>query len=392
MSRTLILGGGFGGLACARALRAKLPPSHRIVLVDGDADFVVGATKTWVMLGERTAAQVTQRRAALLPSGVDLVRADVLAIDPRTREARTTAGTHQADQLVIALGAAHDLSLVPGLAEAAHSFYSLEAAARLRDALAAFAGGRIALLIPRLPFSCPPGPYEGMLVLHAALEARGIRAKSRLDVWTVEKLPMGTAGPDMGNAVVGLLAERGIGFHPLHKAVSVDGAHRLVRFENGAEAGYDLLIAIPPHRAPRVVVEAGLASPDGWVPVDPATFEVKSAGAAPHVYAIGDVTAVPLPGRWDPAMPLALPKAGVFAAAQGEIVAARIATALTGAAPGPAFDGRGHCYIELGGHRAMRAEGDFFAMPHPVMSAGAPDDAQFRDKVAWIDGWLAPAD
>jgi sulfide:quinone oxidoreductase len=384
MSSTLILGGGFGGLACARALRAKLPPSHRITLIDRGAEFVVGAAKPWVMLGERAARQVTQRRAALLPEGIDLVQADVLGIDPGTRDVRTSTGAHAADHLVIALGADHDLAAVPGLADAAHTFYSLDGAVRLREALAAFAGGRLVLLIPRLPFSCPPGPYEATLLLHAALTERGLRAKTTLEVWTVEKSPMGTAGPEMGKAIVGLLTERGIGFHPLRKTVSVDGARRAVRFEDGTETAYDLLIAIPPHRAPRVIVEAGLAEAAGWIPIDPATFAVKVPGVAPHTYAIGDVTAVPLPGRWDPAVPLALPKAGIFAAAQGETVAGRIAAAVAGGSPGPAFDGRGHCFIELGSRRAIRAEGDFFATPHPVMSAQAPSEAQYRDKVAWI--------
>jgi sulfide:quinone oxidoreductase len=61
---------------------------------------------------------------------------------------------------------------------------------------------------------------------------------------------------------------------------------------------------------------------------------------------------------------------------------------VAGGAPGPAFDGRGHCFIELGSRRAIRAEGDFFATPHPVMSAQAPSEAQYRDKVAWIAGLL----
>ena len=388
MSNTLILGGGFGGLACARALRAKLPPTHHISLLDRGADFTVGAAKPWVMLGERQPRQASQRRAALLPQGVELLRTDVLAIDPRTREVRTSAGSRTPDHLVIALGAEHDMAAVPGLAEATHTFYSLDGAVRLREALAAFAGGRIVLLIPRLPFSCPPGPYEGTILLHAALTERGLRAKTALEIWTVEKSPMGTAGPEMGKSIVGLLTERDIGFHPLHRAVSVDGAARTIRFENGTETTYDLLIAIPPHRAPRVVVEAGLAEAGGWVTVDPATFEVKAAGSAPHVYAIGDVTAVPLPGRWDPAMSLALPKAGIFAAAHGETVAGRIAAAVLGGEPGPAFEGKGHCFIELGSRRAIRAEGDFFAIPHPVMGALPPNEAQYHEKVAWIEGLL----
>jgi len=391
VTTTLILGGGFGGIACARELRRRLPREHRIVLADRSDRFVVGAAKTWVMLGERQVGDVTAPRGTLLPEGVEYVRADVLAVDAMRREARTSGGTLAGDHLVIALGAEFDLAAIPGLEAGAHVFYTLEGASRLHESLASFAGGRIVLLIPRLPFQCPPAPYEASLLLHAWLEGRGLRGKTSIDVWTVEKSPMGTAGPEMGKTVLGELSARGIGFHPLEKAVSVEPARNRVRFEGGGEVAYDLLIAIPPHRVPRVVVDAGLAEPGGWIPVDPRTLSVRSPKAGPHVYAIGDVASVPLPGRWAPDAPLALPKAGAFAAAEGEIVAANLAATVNGAAPDAAFDARGQCYVEVGNGRAMRAEGDFFDLPHPIMSAHPPDEAQYREKVAWVAQWLAPA-
>jgi sulfide:quinone oxidoreductase len=387
MSTTAILGGGFGGLACARALRSRAPRDHRIAVVDRSADFLVGATKTWVMLGDRLPDQLRRARAALLPAGVTLSRADVQRVDASTRRVETSAGPLEADHLVLALGAELDMSAVPGLAQAAHSFYTLEDAVRLRDALEAFRGGRLVLLVARTPFACPPAPYEAALLLHAALLRRGLRANTRLEVWTVERAPMPTAGPGMGERIVGELTARDIGFHALQKVRAVDAGQRRIHFETG-EAGYDLLIAIPPHRVPQVVVEAGLADAAGWVPVKPKTLEVDSSAAASQVYAIGDLAGVPLPGRYDPALPLVLPKAGVFAAAQGEVVAARIAAALRGEPAAATFDGRGFCYIEVGEKRAMRGDGSFFDLPHPVMSAHPPDEAQYRDKLEWVTGWL----
>lgn len=391
MSSTLIVGGGFGGLACARALRSRLPAHHLVILVDRGANFVVGATKTWIMLGEQSAEEALRPRAALVPAGISLVHADVLALDASRREARTTAGELTGDHLVVALGAEPDMGAIPGLAESAHTFYTVPGAEKLRSALAAFPGGRLVLLIPRTPFPCPPGPYEAALLIHALLERRGIRQKTALEVWTVEKAPMPTAGPEMGERIVGELEVRGIEFHPLKKAARVDRARRTVIFEDGSETTFDLLIAVPPHRAPSVVVEAGLVGPAGWIPVDPATLEVMASGAAPHVYAVGDITSVSLPGRYDPSIGLALPKAGVFAAAQGEVVAARIAAASQGKPATATFDGRGFCFIEVGGGRAMRGEGSFFDTPHPTMSAAVPDESQYRAKQEWVSSWLRPA-
>ena len=389
MTTTLIVGGGFGGLTCARALRAALPAEHRVLVIDRAPLFFVGATKTWLMLGERSPEEITRARESLLPAGIELIRADVQRIDAASREVQTTVGSLRGDHLVIALGSEQEMGAVPGLAESSHSFYGFLDALLLRGALENFQGGRIVLVIPRVPFPCPPGPYEGMLLLHDHLTRRGLRASSSIAIWTVEKRPMATAGSEMGSAVVALLEERGIGFHAEKRVSRVDHARKAVRFEDGSEALFDLLIAVPPHRVPRVVVESWLAKPDGWIPVDPATMAVKSPNAAPNVYAIGDVTSITLPGRWSPDVPLALPKAGVIAAAEGEVVAANIAAAVRGEAPRAAYDGAAACYIEVGGRRAMRGEGRFFEMPHPLMNAEAPAEALYQAKVAWIEEMLA---
>lgn len=390
MANVLVLGGGFGGLAAANALRAALPAAHGVTVVDDSERFHVGAGKTWIMLGERTLDEISAPRAALLGEGIRLVPARVEAIDVAGR--RVVAGGEALawDHLVIALGADLDPSLVPGLQDAAHTFYSVAGAERLAAELERFTGGDIVLLIPRAPFKCPPAPYEAALLLHAALESRGLADRTRLAVHTVEGAPMATAGPEMGRYVVGELAARGIAFHPRRAVERVDGAARRVVFADGDEAPYDLLIAVPPHVAPAVVRDAGLVNAAGWVPVDPGTLEVRAGSPAPGVYAVGDVTTLPLPGRFAPDVPLVLPKAGVFAEAQGRVVAERIAAAIHGREPSATFDGQGFCYLETGGGRAVRAEGSFFALPYPTMAKRTPDEAQLRDKLDWVAHLLRP--
>jgi sulfide:quinone oxidoreductase len=171
---------------------------------------------------------------------------------------------------------------------------------------------------------------------------------------------------------------------------SVDPVSRRVIFENGVEAPYDLLIAIPPHEVPDVVREAGLTGPSGWIPVDPKTLEVKQPTGLRGVYAVGDVTSVPLPGRFSPSAALSLPKAGVFAAAHGRVAAHQIAAQILGTTTDETFDGRGFCFLEVGGQRAVRAEGSFFEMPHPVMQKREPDEAQFQEKLNWVIALLQP--
>jgi sulfide:quinone oxidoreductase len=227
-----------------------------------------------------------------------------------------------------------------------------------------------------------------MLLIHEYMKRRGIREKCELAAYTVEGAPMATAGPKAGEFVVGQLKERGIEFHPRRNVKEVEPGRRVVRFEDGQEAPFDLLIAVPPHRAASVAREGGFTGSSPWAPVDPVTLNLKAPGAGENVYAIGDVSVVPLPGRFRPETPLVLPKAGVFADAQGEVVGRNLAAILLRKQPEAKFDGRGFCYIELGDKHAVRGDGSFFDAEHPTMTMRAPDMMQFEEKRTWVRDWM----
>lgn len=385
-STTLILGAGFGGIATANALRRQLSADHRIILIDKAPTFHFGAAKPWVMLGHKTIDEVCYPRDALAGRGIEFLHTQVRRIDLAKGEVATDRGTQRGDYLVIALGADYDMSAIPGLA-AAHEFYTLEGAPRLRDALRGFKQGDLVMLVPRTPFKCPPAPYEAAMLMHHALTEKGLRRGVRIAVYTVEGAPMATAGAEIGKFIREQLAARDIAFHPLKKTVGVHGDRGKVAFDDGSEARFDLLVAIPPHVAPNAVREAGLTNQSGWIPADPQTLKVARESAFRAVYAIGDVAVVPLPGRHKPDVPLVLPKAGTIAEGQGQVAASQIAGELLGK-PAELFGGSGTCYIETGGRQAIRGEGQFYALPHPVMRATPPNAAQFDGKLAWMSGWL----
>lgn len=378
---TLILGGGFGGIVTANTLRTLLPAEHKIILLDKKATFYIGATKTWIMLGERTPEQVMRNLSALASRGIDFVQAEVQKIDSVKREVVTSNATWRGDFLVLALGADMNLKKIPGLEAAAQTFYTLEGALRLREELPKFSSGELVMLIPATPFKCPPGPYEAAMLLHEYFTKRGRRDKIKLSLHTVEPRPMATAGPQMGQFITTELQKRDIAFYSQKRCTNVDSANRVIHFEDGSTASFDLLIAIPPHEAPQAVREAGLTDASGWIPVDPKTLKTS----ANRVYAIGDLSKVPLPGRFKPEMPLVLPKAGVFAEAHGRVVAHQIAAAVLGQPAAETFDGLGYCYIETGDQQAVRGDGEFFALPHPQMTAKPSDLAQ---KQAWAEEWV----
>lgn len=195
---------------------------------------------------------------------------------------------------------------------------------------------------------------------------------------------MATAGPQMGQFIREELQKRDIHLATEKRCKNVDTAKRLINFEDGSTASFDLLIAIPPHEAPKAVREANLTDTSGWIPVDPKTLKTS----IDRVYAIGDLCKVPLPGRFKPEMPLVLPKAGVFAEAHGRVVAHHIAAEALGQTPSEVYDGKGYCYIEMGDRQAVRGDGEFFALPHPHMNAQSPDTAMYEAKFAWAEDWV----
>ena len=365
----LVLGGGIGGVAAANALRKRLPREHRVVVVDREAKFTLAASFLWVMTGGRTPERVSRPLARLQRKGIEVRRGEIEKITPREREVTVSGKAFRADRLVVALGAEFALDAVPGLAAAGHTFCTLDGATRLRDALTRFAGGRIVLLTAAPAYKCPAAPYEAVMLIDAELRRRGVREAAQLSLFSAEPGPMGVAGPEVSAAVRGMVEEKGVAYHPEHQIARVEG--RQVVFTNGVRADFDLLVYVPPIRPPRVLADSGLTDESGWVRVDRGTLETRFPG----VHAIGDVTMIPL-GMGKP-----LPRAGVFAHRQAEVVAANIARAITGRGSEARFDGHGECFIETGGGRAGFGAGNFYAEPRPAVSVRAPSRMLHLGKV-----------
>lgn len=382
-----VLGGGVGGLIAANTLRGLLPRRHRVVLVERDRRHAYAPSFLWLMVGERREDQIVRDLRALTAPGVELVEAEVARIDIAGRRVETTGRPIEYDYLIVALGAEYAPDSVPGLDSAAHTYYTLRGAAALRQALQAFPerGGRIVVAVCGMPYKCPAAPYEGAMLIADHFRRRGPGGRVEVHLYTPEPQPMPVAGPALGGAVQEMVTARGVAFHPLHRITAVDSGANQLLFEGHEAARYDLLVTVPPHRSPRVVREAGLTNDAGWVPVDRATLRTRHE----RVYAIGDVTAVSIPGRWKSDVPLLLPKAGVFAHAQAEVVARRIAAEIIGTAPAE-FDGYGYCMLEGGGAIAGMAFGNFFAEPSPQIALGRPGHIWHWGKVLFEQWWLAP--
>ena len=373
-----VLGAGTGGLVAARRLRRRLGDEHRVVLVDRDPTYRFAPSYLWVLTGARRPDQITRDLHRLERFGIELLIGDVLEIDTARRVVKTTEAALEFDQLVVALGAELAPDALPGFADGAHNLYTLDGADHARQALAHFRSGHVVVLVSQLPYKCPAAPYEAAFLIEAALRRAGVRDETRIDIYTPEPFPMPTAGPDLGHALEAMLAERGIGFHPEAPAERVDAKAGQLLLADGTRVPADLLLGVPPHRAPAVARHSGLAADSGFLPVDRATLATTVEG----VYAIGDVTTIPIAGD------KFLPKAGVFAHAEAEVVADRIAAELTGHTPSATFDGTGSCFVELGDGRAASASGDFYAEAAPRVRLRHPGRRWHLAKVAFEQYWL----
>jgi sulfide:quinone oxidoreductase len=376
-NKVLVLGGGSGGLATAGRLKELLGNKISVTVIDKQRSFVLGFSLLRIMTGEKSEQEVTVPKEKVSQKGIKFINTEVNRIDVNNGIVTTGQGEFEYNYLVVALGAELAPEKVPGFESAFH-MYTLEDAKKLRDALSSFRGGSIRLIISSTPFKCPPAPYEAAMLIDDYLRSKGLRDKSDIQIFTPEPQPMPIAGPEVGNTVISMLNEKGIGFHNNAKVSSIDGSSKQIVFENGTREKYDLLIAIPPHTSPKVVKESDLAdAASGWIPIDSKNMQTRHD----RVYAIGDVAAVKLPSSG-----MMLPKAATFAFGQAEIVASNIASLVLGTET-RSWDGFGECFIETGSGNAGYGSGSFYASPKPVINLQIPSKELRERKDAWGNYW-----
>lgn len=361
-TRVVVLGAGFGGLELTSILSEELGEDVEVTLIDKADAFVFGFSKLDVLFGRTTLDAVRLPYAEIAKPAVRFLQETITAIDPETRTVTTNAAVHEADVLVVALGADYDFDATPGLAEATE-FYSVGGAQRLSELLPELSRGRVVVGVCGAPFKCPPAPSEAALLMHDYLSKRGVREECEITF----VLPLGTPvppSPDTSRALEAAFSERDIEFVAGRRVSAVDAASGVAVLDDGSELPYDLFLGVPKHRAPDVVIESGMTE-DGYIPVDSATLQTRYQ----DVYAVGDVTTA------------GVPKAGVFAEGAARVVAASLIANIRGGEHPPPYDGIGICYIEFGAGRIGRVEVNFLSGPKPTGTFGQPSAALAADKL-----------
>ena len=376
MAKVMVLGGGFGGLAAAHELRSRLGSEHEITLVADDDRFFVGYAKLWDLVGTRPLAQGTGRLGALDAQGIRFVHARITAIDPARRAVETSAGSFDADYMIVALGAGGDSDKLGAADEGAHNLYDPALLPAMRSELERLDSGRVVVAVLGIPYVCPPAPYEAAFLVEEHLRRRGVRERVDVVIATPMPSPLPMAGPAVDELVANGLAAQGIDLRTGLQLDDIDLQARVASFANGSTLDYTLLLGIPQAVPPTVIADSPLAGEDGWIWPDPKTGRTAFEG----VYAVGDCTAVEN-----------LPRAGVFAEALGRAAGTSVAAEIDGGTTTP-YDGAGYCFLEFNGRRAAALEGDFFAQPKPILRMAEPDTETYARKEAFeaerLHTWL----
>jgi sulfide:quinone oxidoreductase len=342
--RILVLGAGFGGLELSTMLSEAFGDGLEVTLIDKNDSFYFGFSKLDVMFGLATTDAVQLPYRNFVKPGVRLLKETISTIDPVAKRVTTNRGVHEADFLVVALGADYDFAVTPGMKDATE-FYTLEGATRLAKILPTFTGGRVLIAVGGAPFKCPPAPSEAALMMHDYLTTRGIRNACEITLILPLEVPV-PPSPETSRALLAAFAERNIIFVADHEMSLVDTQRRVVTLDDGREFPYDLFLGVPAIRAPKMLEESGMTE-DGYVPVKPKTLETRF----PDVYAVGDCARQ------------GTPKAGVFAEGAARAVARALIARLRNEEVPVTHAGTGSCYIEFGGGRIGRVDVDFFSNP-----------------------------
>jgi NADPH-dependent 2,4-dienoyl-CoA reductase/sulfur reductase-like enzyme len=315
--RVVVIGGGFAGTACARALK-HAQPQFNVTLIERDPVYIACPLSNSVIAGQRPIAAQRFGHAALAAAGVTLLAQDAVAVDAAAQSVTLADGTRLGwDRLVLAPGIALRWDAIEGYDEAAaqvmpHAWLAGEQTLLLQRQLQAMDdGGLVVISVPHNPMRCPVAPYERASLIAHGLKARKPRSKL-LVLDAKDAFPQQAQFLEAWRELFpGLVDWIGLSGGGEVNAVEPGTRTLVTDFERHRAAVANV---IPPQKAGRIAELAGVTDRSGWCPVDALSFESKQR---PKVHVIGDA-----------AQSAALPKSASGAVAQAEACANAVAALL----------------------------------------------------------------
>jgi len=344
----VIVGGGFAGAACARALRSA-DDKLAITLIEARPTYTAPPLSNGVLGGLRELSQQQFGYDKIAAAGIKVAIAAATAVDSAKRTVTLSSGDTLAyDRLVLAPGIELRFDAIKGYSEAAaeQAPHAWTADARqfelLRGQIAAMAdGGVVAIVAPANPSRCPPGPYERASMIAHYLKAKKPKAKIVIldskDTFTMQQLFL-RAWQELYPGVIEWKSLSNGG-----NVAAIDIGKKSIETDFDT---YDYAVAnvIPPQRAGRIASLAGVVNRTGWCPVDPVTFE---STLQKNIHVVGDASFAGV-----------MPKSAFSGLIEGKMCAAAIARLIRGETPS-ASHLASNCYSVVAPGYAISITGEF---------------------------------
>jgi len=328
---------------------------------------MVGFAKLWIINGTRTFENSIGSLNELKKKEVNFIKEEIVQIDLQNKNIVTTTKILSYDYLIIAMGAVLAPEKIPGLSENGMNLYDHNQLTEIHNKIKKMKSGIIAISIMGMPYKCPPAPFEASLLIDSMLRKEGVRDSIEIHFYSPAPITLPVAGIEISQQILNLIKSENIVFHDSCKIKSVE-KNKLI-FQN-SESSFDLLLAIPPHIAPKVIYESGLAKEGGFILID---RECKTPFE--NVYAVGDVTTLAVNDT------ASVPKAGIFAEGEAITVAQNIMSKINSKKESSVFDGKGGCFIESGRNTASLIEVDMFSEPKPTTKLTESTAKHLNEKI-----------
>ena len=293
IGRVVIVGGGFGGSTAARYLRLW-GGNVDVTLVERNAGFVSCPISNLVVGGYKQMSDITRGYEGLKAMGVKVVQGEVTAVDAAAKKVRLAGGQELPyDRLIVSPGVDFMNEQVGGLAAAfdsgrlVHGWKAGPQTVALRQQLVDMPdGGVYAMSIPKVPYRCPPGPYERACMVAAYFKD----AKPRSKVLVLDANPEIQSKKALFERAFAQHYKGIVEYRPNAELKEIAGNVAKFDFE---DVKADVLNVVPPQRAADLARSAGLVNINNrWAGVNWLTME---STAVPGIHVLGDATPPPPP-------------------------------------------------------------------------------------------------
>ncbi|MGI9229374.1 MAG: FCSD flavin-binding domain-containing protein [Gammaproteobacteria bacterium] len=289
-AKVVVVGGGYGGAACARYLR-YFDPQLDITLVEPQQYYYSCPFSNAVIADIDPVSIIKHDYQTLADKfAIKIIRDTVSGITPAKQQVQLSDGaTLPYDRLVLSPGisfrwnhifAGYDPAAITRMP---HAWKAGEQTRLLRQQLQAMPdGGVFVMVVPGPPFRCPPGPYERASLIAWYLQRHKPRSKI-LILDANEHFSKQDLFEEAWQRLYPTLIER-IPISEGGLVTQLDPTTMQIRAEAGLFKA-DVANVIPFQQAGKLAVDNDLVEQSGWCAVNHQTFESERAN---NIHIIGD--------------------------------------------------------------------------------------------------------